>query len=260
MPLLANIYKNAGMIVAEGEVKIPDFSVEKIEDEIIEENEENEVCLVEEKAEFVDEEFENAEVLEETEHVLDEVVNSYTPEYMTKEELAEFYKDEIDEIKSKAQQAAYESAYVEAIQRKRGELADSVQKVDTFLKEIQVLHDEFLTKYSTELKYMAIDVAEKIMLLKIEEDDLVLEKLVMQTVDGVKNTSWLDIELCDRLVSLVDKIRKDMESSNQKGRITVSPVASKIDRVRVNSEKGTIVADVSKQASNLKELFRNSEK
>ncbi len=176
----------------------------------------------------------------------------------TKEELSELFEDEIKEIQARAYENAYNKAYEDALSRKKGELTKIISDVDDCLLKMQNLHKEYLEKYALELKFLAVDVAEKMIMDKIYEDELVLKKLVIQTVDSIKNSSWLEIELSQRLEKLITAVREELANSNLQGRVSVTGKTGADDLVRINSEKGTIVADVSRQAVNLKELFKSA--
>ncbi|MFI3114676.1 MAG: hypothetical protein R3Y12_00870 [Clostridia bacterium] len=188
-------------------------------------------------------------------------------EKITKEELAQLYKKELEEVRivttknayKSAYKSAYEKAYEDTIFQRRGEIQECIKRVDEGLLEMQQYHKQFLGKYAVELKYLAIDVAEKMIMHKINEDDLVLERLVKKTVIDIKNTSWFDIEISDKLVNLVEKLRRDLENEIPNARVTISPKPIPIDSVRVNAEEGTVVSSISAQAENLATIFDKTE-
>ena len=183
----------------------------------------------------------------------DEIVQqSFTPDFMSRDELTEYYHAELDEIRHHAA----EQAYTEAVIKRRGELAECIKRVEIDLEEVQNLQNKFMTQYAKELKYFAIDVAEKLISEKVKTDDKILKKLVMQTVDGIRSSSWLDIELSEKLVGLIEEIREDLKKSEVHGRITISPMAHPTTTCRINTEEGTVVSSVGVQAENLRKLFR----
>ena len=175
---------------------------------------------------------------------------------LNKEALAVIYKKELEEIT----QAAVESAYFDALNKKKCELKESVSSVQKMLDELARRHEEFIEQYANELKYMSIDIAEKMLLEKIGVDDTVLKKLVLQNVKNVKNAAWINVELSERLVGLVDSVKKELESSDYKGRISVFAVAEKEDICRVTTDEGTIVSTIGVQADNLRKAFREADR
>ena len=107
---------------------------------------------------------------------------------------------------------------------------------------------------------MAVDIAEKMLLEKINMDDAVLKRLVLQNLKNVKTAEWISVELSERLVGLVDSVKKELDAAEFKGRVSVSAVAEKEDTCRVTTEDGTVVSTISVQADNLRKAFREAEK
>ncbi len=185
---------------------------------------------------------------------------------LTREELIELYQDEIKQIEktaseqayAKAYEDAYNQAYKDAFNKRKGELVQVVKQVEHCLEDLEQANIEYIDSYSEELKFLAIEIAEKLILHKIELDDTVLLKLVNKTMETVKNSSWLDVEICERLADLVEAVRKEIETSNAQSKITISPKPGEIDMCRVNTDKGTVVSDISRQAEKLRSLFKTT--
>jgi hypothetical protein len=97
-----------------------------------------------------------------------------------------------------------------------------------------------MEQYSGELKYMAVDIAEKMLLEKIDTDETILQKLVFQNLRNIKNAQWISVELSERLIGLADSIKKEIEMSEFKGKASVFTVAGPEDTVpRITTEEGT---------------------
>ncbi len=235
----------------------------------------------EEEPEEDDDEDEQDELAEDEDNNDEERIH-YTPEYMSREELADFYSEEIDDIidqeitkiineqveqivtaKSKEViELARQEAYQVALQKRRGEIAQSIKNVDSKLEEIQKLHLDFLKKSAFELKFLAVDIAQKFVLTKLESNDTLLESLVVNTVANIKNTSWLDVEVSETLVSLIEVLKDQLHSGDTSGgRVTtITPKPCAIDTVRVNTEEGTVVSTISTQADNLRTYYEEMDK
>lgn len=177
------------------------------------------------------------------------------PKRKTRDELIAEQQSVIKEIRREAAEIAYQ----EALKQKRGELKDCIAEVEQQLDLLQQQQRIFLEQYSQELKYLAIDIAEKMILQKIEMDDMVLVPLVTQAIASVKNTKWLTVELSERLVSLVEHMKDEVNKAEYHGRVEIDPIACPDDTCRINSEEGVLVASVSTQADNLRALFREIE-
>ena len=128
------------------------------------------------------------------------------------------------------------------------------------MDELAAAQQRFVEQYSEELKYMAVDIAEKMILEKISEDDAILQRLVLQSVGSLKNAQWLNVEISDRLVGLVDSVRAELTKPEYNGKATAFPVAGTDGLCRVTTEDGTIVSSIEAQAQNLREAFKEAER
>lgn len=173
------------------------------------------------------------------------------PPPLTRQQIEEQNAALLEEVCSRAAAKAYSEALLE----KRGELKSCISEVGRSLEQIGRLHDEFIEAYTRQLRFMAVDIAEKIMLQKIEEDDMALSRLVMQAVNTVKNAQWITVEVSERLTALVDYIKGELEGAAFHGKASVQPKACPDDTCRVETENGTLVATVSVQAKNLRAAF-----
>lgn len=279
---MPSIIKQAGNLPFVDSVKIPDYipketpTIETNEDD---ENQLDELELLEEnndkkdgKTENVSREtlFHETDFDAEVEHVITEEEISDIETILrrfSKDELREIFSEELEEIKlatsknayKNAYQVAYDEAYAKTISQRRGEIQESIQRVSEGLLEMQEAHKEFLSEYAIELKYLAIDIAEKMIHQKIDDDEMILETLVKKTVVEIKNTAWFDIEVSDKLAELVETLRKDLEFTMPNTRVTISQKPISKDSIRVNTNEGTVVSSVSAQAENLRNIFKKNE-
>ncbi len=176
-----------------------------------------------------------------------------------KEALSLIYKKELEALSKAAAEAAAQSAYFDALNKKKCELKECISDVQMLLNELTHKHEEFIEHYTNELKYMAVDIAEKMILEKISADDAILKKLVLQNIKTVKNAEWINVELSERLVGLVDYVKKELEMPEYKGRTSVYTVTDKDDTCRVTTDEGTIVSTISVQANNLRKAFKEAD-
>lgn len=173
---------------------------------------------------------------------------------LTKEELAAYFQEELADL----YQSEAQRGYADAAAQIKGELRECIARVDAQLAQMEALQTQFMTQVADELCFLAVDIAEKLIYTRITQDDLTLQKLVMQTVSGIKNSDWLDVEISENLVGLVEALKRELEKPEYRGRATVTPAACPMDTVRVSSQDGTVVASVSTQSNNLRDIFRKN--
>jgi flagellar biosynthesis/type III secretory pathway protein FliH len=242
---LSDIFRTYNYAADKDSVKIPDVEFELPRVTI-----EAEVELSPEEAfmEFRPESFES-EVPSAPEEQVEKLV------YPTREELAEFYRDELNAIALEVEIKAYS----DALQSKKAELQQSIDSISQKINEMEELQNSFLKEYERKLKFFAIDIAEKIVCRKISEDDLYLQELVTKTVSECKGTDWLTLEVSDALAGLVEAAKTELSKPEYRGVAEVKPIACADDTCVVSTETGAVVATISVQADNLRLAFREAE-
>lgn len=241
---MSDIFRTYNYSATSDSVKIPDVDFE-LPRVTIEEQEE----LPPEEAfmEFTPESF---EVIEEPQEEPQEKLV-----YPTREELAEFYRDELNAIALEVEIKAYS----DALQSKKAELQQSIDSISQKINEMEELQKAYLNDYEKKLKFFAIDIAEKLVCKKISEDDLYLQELVTKTVSECKGTNWLTLEVSDSLAGLVEAAKVELSKPEYRGVAEVKPIACVDDTCVVSTETGAVVATISVQADNLRLAFREAE-
>jgi len=243
---LSDIFRTYNYAADSKSVKIPDvdFNLPKV---TIEETEE----LPPEEAfmEFNPESFETVEEVQEPVEEQEKLV------YPTREELAEFYRDELNAIALEVEIKAYS----DALQSKKEELQASIDSISQKINEMEELQKNFLEDYEKKLKFFAIDIAEKLVCKKISDDDLFLSELVTKTLSECKGTNWLTLEVSDALQGLVEVAKAELSKPEYRGVAEVKPIACADDTCVVSTETGAVVATISVQADNLRLAFREAE-
>lgn len=177
------------------------------------------------------------------------------PEPLTRADIERLYAGELEALRAQAWQSAYEDAAA----RYGDELGGCIRRADEYLRAMQAGHDQYIKQYEEDLRFFAIDIAEKMIFQKISEDDIILRSLVLETVSRMKNPSWMKLELSSQLTDLIDFMKEELAKPEYFGRATVSPIAAPGDTCRVSTEEGTTVATVSVQASNLRKAFSEAD-
>jgi flagellar biosynthesis/type III secretory pathway protein FliH len=244
---LSDIFRAYNYAADSKSVKIPDvdFDLPKV---TIEEQEE----LPPEEAfmEFTPESFSSVE-----EQIIEPEEEQEKLVYPTREELAEFYRDELNAIALEVEIKAYS----DALQSKKAELQNSIDSISQKINEMEELQKNFLQDYEKKLKFFAIDIAEKLVCKKIGDDDSYLSELVLKTVSECKGTNWLTVEVSDALQGLVEVAKAELSKPEYRGVAEVKPIACADDTCVVSTETGAVVATISVQADNLRLAFREAE-
>ena len=176
------------------------------------------------------------------------------PEPLTEEQLRELYRPQWEQDKTIAQQHAYQDVMNEY----RPALENCIQEMNQHLARLDEVHDRFIERFGAELKYLAVDIAEKWILQRIPANDDLLEQMVMQAVNTVKDCKWMDVQLSEQMVGLSEKIQKQLASPEYGGRAQVSLHKTDPGSCVIQTEAGELDVSVSTQAQQLKKLFREN--
>lgn len=268
MRSLSNIYKSRSFITKNERVTIPDavFPDEKVslspqtDDEFIEDAPETgEEAVPESEVAPPAPELSAEEPKTPAAEPIETAQDPPAPEIriqippVSKELISEYYFKELQELAADAT----EQAYYDALNKKKAELRDCISSVQNMMDELVRAQQKFIEDFTNELKYMAVDIAEKMILEKISEDDSILQRLVMQSVANVKNADWLNVEVSERLVNLVDFLNGELAKPEYNGKAHAFPVAGTDGVCRIVTNEGSVVSSIEVQADNLRRAFRN---
>lgn len=132
---------------------------------------------------------------------------------------------------------------------------DSLNSVDKLLDTVRDELEIYFENCEQQLKYLAIEIAEKVLHTHISENGTALAELVKDAVGSVKNVEWISVEVSDKLVVLIHKLRKEFPAGEISKNIEVRPKDIPIDSCIVKTNEGIIDASVSTQLANLREIF-----
>ena len=190
MRSLSNVYKNRFFVTDSEKVPIPDVAFEDKKTALSPRGEDDPEFPQEPSGETAEPEAPETDAPEETtaeENVPSEPAEPqlWVPEHIesaqtpavTKETIGEFYADELRELAAEVAQ----QAYYDALNKKKAELRDCISGVQSLMDELVRAQQQFIEDYTRELKYMATDIAEKMIFEHIAEDDQPLGATLRET-------------------------------------------------------------------------------
>lgn len=153
-------------------------------------------------------------------------------------------------------QEAYNEGCCKGIAEKREEVEKILSEMQGTLEEMKTVQHDYFKRYADELKYLAIDIAEKVTMNQISEDNKFLLKLIVQNVKSIRDADWITIEISEKLQSLSEDIDKAMHSGGLSKKTEVQPMANMDETECVLTATDRIV-DISlkTQLSNIRAYF-----
>lgn len=185
-----------------------------------------------------------------------EVIHIQNNAQKAAEDIINQAKEEYDKILEEARQEGLKKG-IEEKSRAVEDMFKSIEKTLDEMKESQIL---YMQDYAKEIKGLSLQIAEKIIGHKIEENDLFLMDTIKSVLRTVRDAKWITVEISDKLPKLVEMVIEEMSTSGNNPKIEVQTIK--------DADKGTCViqlsdrvidASIATQLKNIEEYFKEDD-
>jgi len=185
-----------------------------------------------------------------------EVIHIQNNAQKAAEDIINQAKEEYDKILEEARQEGLKKG-IEEKSRAVEDLFKSIEKTLDEMKDSQIL---YMQDYAKEIKGLSLQIAEKIIGHKIEENDLFLMDTIKSVLRTVRDAKWITVEISDKLPKLVEMVIEEMSTSGNNPKIEVQTIK--------DADKGTCViqlsdrvidASIATQLKNIEEYFKEDD-
>ncbi len=155
-----------------------------------------------------------------------------------------------------------EDARREAAQELSQEIRQTINRASASIEDIGRQYSQFAQQYEQELKWLALEIASKILHKRIGEDDTQLLELVKAAADSVKQSPWLSIQISQEAHGLAAALKQHLamaEGRRAGQQVDIVPAALPPGSCIIDSPEGIIDASVETQLENLREAFVQAE-
>lgn len=165
-------------------------------------------------------------------------------------------KEEYDSILEQARQEGLKKGIDEKSEAVEGLLKD----IEGSLEEMKELQVQYMQEYAKEIKGLSLQIAEKVIGHKIEENDLFLMDTIKSVLRTVRDAKWITVEISEKLPKLVEMVIQEMSTSGNNSKIEVQTIK--------DADKGTCViqlsdrvidASIATQLKNIEEYFKEDD-
>lgn len=152
--------------------------------------------------------------------------------------------------------SAMEDGYRDGVQAKQAEIDDCMLKINSYLSELKIDQEDYFDDYANELRFTALEIAEKIVAQKLEVDERVIIPLVRSAVKTLREVNWIKVEVSDKLRDAAAELETvlSVAKSSQSIEVELRRDADAGTCV-VHTAEGVIVASVLQQIQNIREYF-----
>lgn len=162
-------------------------------------------------------------------------------------------QSEAEELKKQA----YTEGYNAGAAQKAADIDTAIQSLTAAIEQLTKAQEEYFTEYSSSLKYLASEIAGKVIQKTVDRDDSVIAEMVKAAVEDIKDTEWVTAEISDKLTNAAPLLEREFQKVRPgRARVEVKRVDSDKLTVILRTPDGVIDASVPVQLENLNEYFR----
>lgn len=165
---------------------------------------------------------------------------------------------EMEQIKKQAYEEAYQKGMAEGARDQANSLRDCMTSLIEGVSHLEGEQAGFMAEYEYNLKWLAWEIASKVLGRKLEEDETELVSLVKMAVASVKNAEWITVEVSEKMTGLLDTLSKEFRRLGD-DRVEIRGISGPDDTCIIDTPDGLIDASVYRQLENLRIYFANED-
>lgn len=162
--------------------------------------------------------------------------------------------DEADRDAVRIKQEAHLAGIREGRTEKQDEIAGYLTELHQKVKEIEQQREDFFEEYQDNLKYLALEIAQRLVYKKIDEDDTYLAELVRAAVKEAREAEWITVTLAKDATVLADKLTAEFAQAEKP--VEFEAAAEQPGTVYLSASDRTVDASVQTQAENFKAFLK----
>lgn len=162
--------------------------------------------------------------------------------------------------KNKGYSLGFESGKVNIVEELKDKNESKLKELANLIALVEEEKQEILSKYEKDLSKLAIDIAEKIIKQKIQENDNIISRIIKSVVSDYRNTEWIKIYISikDDVIS----IQADKDLINELNKISKDVkfvVSEELEQgsAIVETPDNIVDAGINTQFKNFKEMVLN---
>lgn len=156
-------------------------------------------------------------------------------------------------------EAAKSEGKAQAAAECRQQIADCINDIQDAVSRIEGDLAAFITGYESDLKWLALEIAQQILSDTIQADQTRLVPLVLSAVRSAKGAKWMKVELSESMAELLTTLQNAIEADSPAEKVEFKLVAGDSGHCVVETPEKAFDASISQQIENLKIYFANEQ-
>lgn len=162
---------------------------------------------------------------------------------------------EANEVKEEA----FRQGYSEGNEQRFAQLWEELGSVETYISEMVNQHheryDEYMRNVDEECKILAIKVAEKILMKKIDIDECEMMTMIEEGIKNLKKFHYGEIEISQQCVTLIEALQAKLREAGYEN-MEVKKVNASKDTCILTSESQRVDISIAKQLENIIKMIK----
>lgn len=154
-----------------------------------------------------------------------------------------------------ARQEAMLQGRKEALEAHSAAITDCISALENSISRMEGAQAGFIDGYEKDLKWLALEIAQKVLMDSVADDETRLIPLVMTAINSVKTAPWISVEVSEKMTRLLTQLQKELQALPFSSNISLKLVSGAQDTCLVETPDRCIDASISKQIENLKGYF-----
>lgn len=152
---------------------------------------------------------------------------------------------------------AREEGFQAGMSEKTAEIEGQLMALQQALEELRQRHALYMQDYEKELKDFALDIASKILSMKISEEPKNMASLIAHAMNTVRDADWITVQLSQELAGLVGYLEEQKLGAKSGARRIEYELMEGAPQgaCLVQTPDGVVDASILTQIENLKEFF-----
>ncbi len=158
---------------------------------------------------------------------------------------------EAEALKQEALAQGHRDGYEEAA----ATIRQSTDELEVAIARLEGQLAGFEADYEDQLKWMALEIASRVLGIKVKNNDGILTTMVDRVVQGLKNEHWIRVEVAQEMTKLIGSL-SDLYHGRED--VDVSPIPADEGTILVETSSGVVDASLKTQLDNLRIYFQNN--
>lgn len=163
-----------------------------------------------------------------------------------------------EEDRVRTRERAREQGYEEGLYQAAQKISGDIENISAEVRNLKASMEDAREELAGKMVALSLDMAEKILHKKLEEDDMAMEQLALDVIRSEKEKKKMVLTVSDRTGGLIEALEEELEPVRERYQSTIKIKSADGQEgiCRLDIPEGIIEASVFSQLDNLREELK----